>query len=210
MPDFPPISVTAPDWGQLRALHMSQQASAATPDAPVTLDHECGPTVALMAVRELGLDLPGFEGEHTQLAINAAREIATGSAVDGPTTADQLAKVAGPAGAEAQVSSGADDSLDFAAAAVRDGHPVILAGNETAPGTWFVRENPQLSGNMSGHFVLLSGYDAATGAYFVNDPMLDGPIEVPLLMLKLFHDGVKGESWAHNVVFSRKAPAAKH
>jgi hypothetical protein len=167
------------------AVHLTQHASRRLPDGLPVGNSNCGPTSTVVALRLLGLDVPGFTGQATQQAIDAARIIATGrNDPDDPTTKSQQAKVLLAGGARV----GATVMLDEALAAVRSGTRVaVLGGNLNASG-WFDYPGRPRGGRLpdAGHCIVVSEWDRASGLYVVNDPMLATPVAATAKQLTSF------------------------
>jgi hypothetical protein len=142
----------------------------------------CGPTSIVNALRLVGLDVPGFHGERTQAAIDAARVLITGT--NDPTTStnkQQQAFALRAAGADVHVTR----SLDAGLAAVRDGAVLVLGGDRAAPG-WPRRADDPPPHGVASHAAVVSRLDPATGRYVVLDSALDAPVQVDASQLAAF------------------------
>ena len=133
----------------------------------------CGPASVTIALRMIGLDVPGFNGQRDQRVIDKARMIATGKNDTSVGTTDtELERVVQAAGGRYSESSSLSQLLGW----VKGGTPVILAGNPSQ--AWNKRySNDQVYKFDGGHWVTVSAYDEKTGYYVVNDPLSAiGPI----------------------------------
>lgn len=166
-------------WPDPAWVHLTQYKSPITQDAP-KVSMNCGPTSALIAVRLLGLDLPGFRGQQLQTAIDAARLITKQPPMTGSKQKIFCQYLQPAAGAQAQIVR----TLDEALSGVKGGLPTVLGGNTRAPGTW---SNP--SDNKArevGHWVCVSGYDKTSNRFIVNDPEWLTPVRVTQAQLRNF------------------------
>lgn len=154
--------------------HIAQFAGKYLPDGP-TMKPNCGPASVTMALRMVGLDIPGFSGQNSEAVLDKARIIATGrNDASVGTTDTELEKLISASGAKWS------ESTDFAQVTswIKQGIPVVLSGNP-AKG-WDARyANSDVQHFDGGHWVTVSGYDEASGYYIVNDPLSQiGPIYV--------------------------------
>jgi hypothetical protein len=173
---------------------MTQEPSRFTPDVPKGPNADCLPTSVVMALRLVGRDVPGFHGQHTHAAVDAARRLVTGrddrhAGVDPRLVTRALDKLHVPS-----VATGHIRSL---LAAVRAGHPVILSGHEEAQGTWMRPHGFSWGPMQDMHAVVLSGYTAARHAYSLNDPANPGVLAVTRRQIASF---VKGSPFPGIVV----------
>jgi hypothetical protein len=155
-------------------VHISQWRNKYNPDGPAMAPN-CGPASVTMALRMVGLDIPGFSGQRSEAVLDKARIIGTGKNDQSVGTTDsELEKVVQSAGGRWTESTNLDQLLGWA----QSGVPVILAGNPS--GAWDRRFNSsQVYPFDGGHWVTVSGYNSSTGNYIVNDPLSAvGPIEV--------------------------------
>ena len=169
----------APDAGMRdpAEIHISQVGDEVyNPGAPGATAN-CGPTTVLMAIRLLGLDVPGAERYRGEELVTYVRLIATGKAdcLVG-TTNVHLQRVLTQSGCAYRVLRHPKDML----AAVRRGEPVIMAGNPTAAGCYTHRfDYIDIRRWDGGHWILVSRYNPERATYTVNDPQSTiGPIEV--------------------------------
>lgn len=155
--------------------HISQFRNQYNPNGPAMAPN-CGPASVTMALRMVGLDIPGFNGQRDQRVLDRARIIATGKNDTRVGTTDtELERVISAAGGKFS------ESTNFATLTnwIKRGVPVIMAGNPAH--AW----NKRIPGNQvypfnGGHWVTVSGYDSSKGQYIVNDPLSAiGPIYVP-------------------------------
>lgn len=180
-------------WPDPAWVHLSQYKSPITQDAPET-SVNCGPASALIAVRLLGLDLPGFHDEHSQTAIEEARRL-TGRSTSQDMETKFLFPILAAAGAKGRVVTG----LDTALSNVRKGRPTIIGGNALAPGSW---SNPTgVDRGKVGHWVCVSGFDKSTQKYIVDDPEWVTPVSVTKKQLRNFFG--PDDYWDAGVVVSR-------
>lgn len=181
-----------PLWYEPRDAAMTQFPSRRTPDAVSSGNGNCGPTSAVMALRLLGLDLPGYQGERTQRVIDAARMIATGTndATDW-TNAVEMTRVLEAGGAMVRAADGVNDILD----SVRNGKVALVLGNVNTTG-WpgGARLSPVTNAdNWDGHFVVASRYYPDRDAYEINDPGDERPYFVTADQLRRFATGGDGK-----------------
>lgn len=156
------------------SVHLSQYRNRFNPNGPAMAPN-CGPASVAMALRMIGLDVPGAQGARDQRVIDRARIIATGrNDTRVGTTDTELERVVNAAGGRWSESTNLEQLLGWA----RQGTPVILAGNPSQ--AWNRRySSGQVYPFDGGHWVVVSGYDARTGWYVVNDPLSAiGPIYV--------------------------------
>ncbi len=174
------------------AVHLTQHRSPLLPDGiPAGAGNgNCGPTSALIALRLLGLDLPGHEGQRTQAAIDAARMVATGALDRGAsTTKAQQARVLVAGGAQVMRTRSLAATLD----AVRRGAVAVIGGNTNARGwyMWSLRDPAQIN-RVAGHAVVVSQYIPELDEYVVNDPMQSRVVHVSAAQLTAFTDAHAG------------------
>lgn len=175
-PIAPPPLTVASIVRSPQAVHMTQYSSSVVPDALPLGNTNCGPTSAVIALRLLGLDVPGFHGERTEQVIDAARMIATGSprSTDG-TTKNEQARVLITGGANVQATRSLEVTLD----AVRNGAVAVLGGDFNADRWRALPSRPRINERIPApHALVVSAYDAASQRFWVNDPMLTTPRSV--------------------------------
>lgn len=155
--------------------HISQFRNQYNPNGP-SMAPNCGPASVTMALRMVGLDIPGFKGQRDQRVLDKARIIATGKNDTRVGTTDtELERVIKASGGKFSESSNFSTLTSW----IKKGVPVIMAGNPAY--AW----NKRISGNQvypfnGGHWVTVSGYDSSKRQYIVNDPLSAiGPIYVP-------------------------------
>jgi hypothetical protein len=154
--------------------HIAQFRGKYLPDGP-SMRPNCGPASVTMALRMVGLDIPGFSGQNSEAVLDKARIIATGQNNTAVGTTDaELEKLISSSGGRWSESSNFGEMLSW----VKQGIPVVMSGNP-AHG-WNSRySSDQVYPFNGGHWVTVSGYDASTGHYIVNDPLSQiGPIYV--------------------------------
>ncbi len=154
--------------------HIAQFKGAYLPDGP-DMRPNCGPASVTMALRMIGLDIPGFNGQRSESVLDQARIIATGkNDTSTGTTDSELERVIEASGGRWSETRNFTEMLDW----VRQGIPVIMSGNPSK--AWNSRyPSDQVYPFDGGHWVTVSGYDQATGKYIVNDPLSQiGPIYV--------------------------------
>jgi hypothetical protein len=163
--------------------HIAQFAGKYLPDGP-TMRPNCGPASVTMALRMIGLDVPGFSGQNSEAVLDKARVLATGTNnVSVGTTDSELESLISKSGAKWSESTDFNQMTDW----VRQGIPVVLSGNP-AHG-WNSRySSDQVYPFDGGHWVTVSGYDNASGHYIVNDPLSQiGPIYVSEAELRSYN-----------------------
>lgn len=154
--------------------HIAQFKGKYLPDGP-DMRPNCGPASVTMALRMIGLDIPGFSGQRNEAVLDKARVLATGkNDVSVGTTDSELERLITASGGKWSESNNLDQILGW----VGQGVPVILAGNP-AKG-WNQRySKDQVYPFDGGHWVTVSGYDEKSGHWVVNDPLSQiGPILV--------------------------------
>lgn len=163
--------------------HIAQFAGKYLPDGP-TMRPNCGPASVTMALRMIGLDIPGFSGQNSESVLDKARVLATGqnnTAVG--TTDSELETLISKSGAKWSESTNFGEVTNW----VKQGIPVVLSGNP-AKGWNHRYTSDQVYPFDGGHWVTVSGYDSASGHYIVNDPLSQiGPIYVSEAELKSYN-----------------------
>ncbi len=165
---------------------LPQSRGAGLPDGLPwgTANGNCGPTSVVNALRFVGLDVPGFHGERSQSAIDAARVMMTG--VNDPskaTTKSQQAAAMRDAGARVDASFSLLEGL----AAVRRGAALLIGGNRAAT-RWPRRPDDPPPTAPAAHAVVVvrGAANAAPGTYTLLDPALDAPRSVTTRQLRDF------------------------
>ena len=182
-------------------VHMTQYRSLLLPDGPAFGNANCGPASAVMGVRLLGLDLPGFSGEHSERVIDAARLIATGANdASVGTTKTQQAKIVTAAGAKFHATRDLDEALD----AVAHGQVALVGGDFNAAGWRQLFGRPDVAPGPAAHAIVVSHYDAATNAYWVNDPLMTAPHAVSRAQLASFAGAATGSVIASPALVLRR------
>jgi hypothetical protein len=163
--------------------HIAQFAGKYLPDGP-SMRPNCGPASVTMALRMVGLDIPGFNGQNSGAVLDKARILATGkNDVSVGTTDSELETLISKSGAKWSESTNFNEVTDW----VKQGIPVVLSGNP-AYGWNHRYTSDQVYPFNGGHWVTVSGYDPATGHYIVNDPLSQvGPIYVSEAELKSYN-----------------------
>ena len=172
------------------ARFVPQYRSAGLPDGEPwgSSNGNCGPTSIVNALRLVGLDVPGFAGQRSQAVIDAARQLATGSAeISAPTLKTQQAFALRAAGADVHVSRSLSDTL----AAVRDGAAALIGGNRAAAG-WPRRPDDLPATGVANHASVIAGWQPGDGTYLVDDPALAAPVAVTPAQLAAFTQVVRG------------------
>lgn len=149
----------------------------------------CGPASIVNALRLVGLDVPGFQGERSQAVIDAARRLATGSVEDGVATLKtQQAFALRAAGADVHVTHSLDAGLD----AVRSGAVLVLGGDRAARG-WPRRSDDPAPSAVANHAVVVArALDGDPDRFVVFDPALPAPTVVDGTQLDAFTQAVTG------------------
>ncbi len=163
--------------------HIAQFAGKYLPDGP-SMRPNCGPASVTMALRMVGLDIPGFQGQNSEAVLDKARIMATGkNDITVGTTDSELESLISQSGGKWSESTNFGEVTNW----VKQGIPVVLSGNP-AHG-WNNRyRSDQVYPFDGGHWVTVSGYDSATGHYIVNDPLSQiGPIYVSEAELKKYN-----------------------
>ena len=163
--------------------HIAQFAGKYLPDGP-SMRPNCGPASVTMALRMVGLDIPGFNGQNSEQVLDKARVLATGkNDISVGTTDSELENLISQSGAKWSESTNFSEVTNW----VKQGIPVVLSGNP-AHG-WNSRYTAdQVYPFDGGHWVTVSGFDSATGHYIVNDPLSQiGPIYVSEAELKNYN-----------------------
>lgn len=163
--------------------HIAQFAGKYLPDGPA-MRPNCGPASVTMALRMVGLDIPGFSGQNSEAVLDKARILATGkNDTSVGTTDSELETLITKSGAQWSESNNFEEIKGW----VKQGIPVVLSGNP-AQGWNHRYSSDQVYPFNGGHWVTVSGYDNATGHYIVNDPLSQaGPIYVSEAELKSYN-----------------------
>jgi hypothetical protein len=149
----------------------------------------CGPASIVNALRVVGLDVPGFSGERTQAAIDAARVLATGiNDAAAATTKVQQAHALRASGAVVDVSN----SLTAGLEAVRRGAALLIGGDRATPG-WPRRPDDPPATKVAPHSVVVARYDSVSGRYVVFEPALEAPVQVDAHLLAAFTQTKDGD-----------------
>jgi hypothetical protein len=163
--------------------HIAQFAGKYLPDGP-SMRPNCGPASVTMALRMVGLDIPGFSGQNSEAVLDKARVLATGANDTSVGTTDsELENLISKSGAKWSESTNFAEVTNW----VKQGIPVVLSGNPAYG--WNNRyRSDQVYPFNGGHWVTVSGYDPGTGHYIVNDPLSQiGPIYVSEAELKSYN-----------------------
>ncbi len=181
--DIPSSSIAPRTQYDYWTKHIAQFAGKYLPDGP-SMRPNCGPASVTMALRMIGLDIPGFSGQNSEAVLDQARILATGKNDTSVGTTDtELETLLTKSGAKWSESTSFDEMLSW----VKQGIPVVMSGNPSKG--WNDRyTNDQVYKFDGGHWVTVSGYDSATGNFIVNDPLSQiGPIYVSEAELKSFN-----------------------
>jgi len=179
------------------------------------VNSNCGPTSLVMALRGLGLSLPGESstGKVGEL-VDLARKVMTNDrSRDGVTSNgkraenehnlytdfDDLKRGARAAGASTRMI--AEDAQSILSA-LRSGARVIVsgtfAGKTNLPWTGDRGpDNNSAPGNATMHIVTVSGYNQESGRFIINDPARRTPVEVTGSELERFMSGNAGAMAIH-------------
>jgi hypothetical protein len=137
-----------------------------------------------MALRMIGLDIPGFQGQNSGAVLDQARILATGqnnTAVG--TTDSELETLITKSGARWSESTNFEEMLGW----VKQGLPVVMSGNPDKGWNHNFTAD-QVYPFDGGHWVTVSGYDPSSGKYIVNDPLSQiGPIYVTEAELRSYN-----------------------
>jgi hypothetical protein len=168
--------------------HIAQFHGKYLPDGP-SMRPNCGPASVTMALRMIGLDIPGYSGQNTEGVLDKARIMGTGTNnTQVGTTDSELERIIEGSGGRWSESSNLSEMLGWA----KQGIPIVLSGNPSQ--AWNKRySNDQVYQFDGGHWVTLSGYDPSTGYYIVNDPLSQiGPIYVSEAELQTYNSSHGG------------------
>jgi hypothetical protein len=149
------------------SVHVSQVRSKFNTNA-ASGNRDCGPASVVVALRMLGLSVPGAKGGDAQQAINRVRELGNAGSNGSSTTNFQLERALTAAGASVSEIS----SIDEVKAAVTSGKPVVLNGNPANPGAYGKRfAGGKMIPYNGAHWIAVTGYDHASGKFIINDPL---------------------------------------
>jgi hypothetical protein len=167
------------------AIHISQVGDEVFNATAANATANCGPTAVIMAIRLLGLPVPGENQYRGEDLVDFIRTMATGRSetMSGTTNVD-LQRVLAKAGATWRVLTHPKDMLR----AVVEGEPVIMAGNPSVPGCYTARFSYfDIRRWDGGHWILVSRYNPESRTYTVNDPQsVIGPVEATADELRAF------------------------
>jgi hypothetical protein len=163
--------------------HIAQFSGKYLPDG-ASMRPNCGPASVTMALRMIGLDIPGFRGQNSQAVLDKARVLATGSNdYSVGTTDSELENLISKSGGRWSESNDFSQVTSW----IKQGIPVVLSGNP-AHGWNHRYSADQVYPFDGGHWVTVSGYDSKTGHYIVNDPLSQiGPIYVSEQELRAYN-----------------------
>jgi len=168
------------------AIHISQVGDELYNSHAPNATANCGPTAVIMAIRMLGLPVPGEERYRGEALVEYIRVMATGRGdrMVG-TTNLHLQRVLAQSGAAWRVLTHPKDMLR----AVMNGEPVIMAGNPSVPTTYTRRfDYFDIRRWDGGHWILVSRYNPERRTFTVNDPQsVIGPVEVTAAELYAFN-----------------------
>lgn len=174
----------------------------------------CGPTSLAMALRLVGLQVPGTSsGDSPQTVIDRSRlamhpHDASGDGLDeaGQRSPDEHRRATGyghlrrgaeAAGARTEFLRGLPDLQR----ALGDGQPVILVGNPGGKQGYAAR----LGQGAEDHIIVISGFDAERGTYTINDPaQRGGPLTITQAELQSFVR--EGSGTHYGMAVSRPQP----
>lgn len=163
--------------------HIAQFRGAYLADGP-SMRPNCGPASVTMALRMVGLDIPGFSGQRSEAVLDKARVLATGQNNTSVGTTDaELERLIAASGGRWSESQNFNEITGW----VKQGIPVVLSGNPSRG--WNSRYSAdQVYPFDGGHWVTVSGYDQKTGYFIVNDPLSQiGPIYVSEQELRAYN-----------------------
>jgi Peptidase_C39 like family len=168
------------------SIHISQVGDELYNSGAQNATANCGPVAVIMAIRLLGLPVPGEERYRGEDLVEYVRVMATGrnERMTG-TNNMHLQRVLARAGAAWRNLTHPKDMLQ----AVRNGQPVIMAGNPAVPTTYTRRfDYFDIRRWDGGHWILVSRYNPERRTFTVNDPQsVIGPVEVSAEELYAFN-----------------------
>lgn len=176
-----------PLWETSDSVHLTQYASTRLPDGHPNdaMNGNCGPAAAVMALRLVGLDLPGYHGEDSQRALDVVRYRATGRLDQSEWLTNlQLDQYLRDSGAQVDLTTSPTEALR----AVREGKVLLALGNVNAD-DWWMRpwSYPNVPAKeWAGHFVVVSGYQPDRDMYTLNDPSSEHVLHVSGRQLQSF------------------------
>ncbi len=157
-------------------IHISQVGDEVYNAGAAASSANCGPVAVIMAIRLLGLELPGSQHLRGEELVRFVRLRATGNTDSRVGTSNlHLQRIIELAGGTSRTLRDPRDIL----AAVRKGEPVIMRGNPTHPACYTRRfEYVDIRRWDAPHWILVSRFNAARNTFTVNDPQsVIGPIE---------------------------------
>jgi hypothetical protein len=173
-----------------QSIHITQVPSRFN-RAPAAFNRDCGPASVVMALRMLGVKIPGLAAHASpQKAIMQVRRLAGALQENTSTTNVDLENALNRAGTQTT------ELTDFGSvkASVLAGNPVILNGNPRNPGAygWSFPASKMVPYN-GAHWIVVSGFDQATGKFIINDPLsMSGAVEVTPRQLDAYRGGSMG------------------
>lgn len=173
-----------------RNVHVTQIPSRFN-RTPTAGNKDCGPASVVMALKLVGLKLPGVTGSASaQGQINRARQLAGAGPSTQSTTNHELARVLERSGAVSHEVTSKDEVHN----AVLAGQPVILNGNARNAGAYGPSFKPsQLVPFDGAHWIVVSGFDTKSGTYLINDPLSKvGVLKVTPAQLEAYMGGSLG------------------
>jgi hypothetical protein len=175
----------APQLADPHEIHISQVGDEVYNVSASNATANCGPVAVIMAMRMVHAPVPGANRYRAEALVQHIRQLATRDTnIHTGTHNLHLQRVLEMAGCSSRTLRNVDDMLK----AVRDGEPVIMAGNPTAPGAYTQRfDYFEIRRWDSGHWILVSRWNPEAKTYTVNDPQsVIGPVDVTAAELRAF------------------------
>ncbi len=173
-----------------RTVHVSQVPSKFNP-RPTPGNRDCGPASVVMALRMVGVDIPGVAtASAPQRLINRVRKLAGNTNSGSATTNFELERALARSGVTTREINDADSIKD----AIVAGRPVILNGNPRHAGAygWKFSASQMLPYN-GGHWIVVSGWDERSHTFIINDPLSTiGAVKVTPGQLEAYRGGSLG------------------
>lgn len=158
------------------SIHVSQVGDEVYNSGAAASSANCGPVAVIMAIRLLGLELPGSQNLRGEDLVRFVRMRATGNTDSRVGTSNlHLQRIIELAGGTSRTLRDPRDML----AVVQRGEPVIMRGNPTHPSCYTRRfDYIDIRRWDAPHWILVSRYNAGRNTYTINDPQsVIGPVE---------------------------------